>query len=626
MDNSAPRQEIDRLIATGAAQEAARSLSQLWQQRLDPSVAGFVVSRFEKLRPCLPLVSSRLSLLRSFTVEPAVPLLRAAAYVAGIDLSVQIGGFNTYTQEILDPESDLYGFAPDTVIMALQTRDVAPDLWGCYPDLTPSETRAAVERVVDQVQGLIQAFRSRSCAHLILQTLDLPPLLRRGILDVQSEEGQGAAIRQVNRELLRLTRDYPGVYLLDYDALVAHQGRVRWYDERKWLTMRMPVAAENLIHLAHEWLRYLHPLTGKVCKALVTDLDNTLWGGVIGEEGIAGIQVGPEYPGAAYQGLQRAMLDLYQRGVLLAVCSKNNRADAMEALEAHPGMLLRPHHFAALRINWNDKVQNLREIAAELNIGLDALAFLDDNPVERERVRGELPEVQVIELPVDPMDYSPAVRGSMLFERLTIATEDRERGRYYAEQHQRDELRQSAASLEEFYCSLQQEVEIAPVQPGTLARVAQLTQKTNQFNLTTRRYSEQQIAALAASSNWSICAVRVKDRFGDNGLVGVAMTQDVDDACEIDCFLLSCRVIGRQVETALLAFLVQQAQLRGAMRLQGWFLPTKKNAPARDFYEKHGFRLVREEGSGSLWSLDLRTASMAPPEWIQLTVLDGGTA
>src|SRR5262249_20661572 len=184
---------------------------------------------------------------------------------------------------------------------------------------------------------------------------------------------------------------YPGVFVLDYDGLVARHGRRNWHDERKWLTTRMPIRAENLIHLANEWLRFIHPLTGKVCKVLVSDLDNTLWGGVIGEEGISGIQIGSEYAGAAYLAVQRVLLDLYQRGIILAVCSKNNEAQAIEALKQHPAMLLRPHHFAALRINWNDKATNLLEIARELNVGIDSIAMLDDNPAEREWVQTNLP-------------------------------------------------------------------------------------------------------------------------------------------------------------------------------------------------------------------------------------------
>ncbi len=370
-------------------------------------------------------------------------------------------------------------------------------------------------------------------------------------------------------------------------------------------------------------MRFLVPLSGRIAKALVVDLDNTLWGGIIGEDGMTGIQCGAEYPGAAYQALQRAMLDLAKRGILLAICSKNNPDDAMEALNQHAGMLLRPKHFACMRINWQDKSQNLREIAAELNIGLDALAFVDDNPAERERVRAAAPEVLVLDLPQDPLQYAAAVRDCPAFERLSLSAEDLQRTGMYAAQQERSQAEQSFQSKEDFYRFLEQEAEIAPVLPQTLARIAQLTQKTNQFNLTTRRYSEQQIQELDASPDWQVFSITVRDRFGDHGLVGVAITHDEAEVCEIDTFLLSCRVIGRTVETALLAYLAESAAARGYHTLQGWFLPTKKNVPARDFYSQHGFSAQSQDDKGTLWTLDLRQHPLRPPAWIKLNILNG---
>ena len=618
MKNLDLRKEIDRFVASNSASSAARILGELWRAEAGPSTAGFVVSRYEQLRRCLNLASGRLFIPRSFTVEPVVPLLRAAGFVNGIDLVVQVGDFNAYVQEILDQDSRLYSFAPDVAILAVQTRDVAPALWDGYAWLTAEEAKTVVEGVVANFRDWVLAFRSNSQAALVLHTLEAPPLPAQGILDSQLALSQVSALQQINQQLRCLAAKHPGVYVLDYDALVARYGRTRWYDESKWLTMRLPIAADHLIHLANEWLRFVHPLVGRTCKALVTDLDNTLWGGVIGEDGMEGIQLGSEYPGAAFQAVQRVMLDFYERGILLAVCTKNNLADAIEALDNHPGMLLRPEHFAALRINWRDKAENLREIAAELNIGIDALAFLDDNAVERERIRSELPEVTVIELPDEPMEFARVLRNTPVFERLGLTEEDKERGRYYAEQRQRVEFEHSASTLEDFYKSLTQEVKIAPASNETLVRVAQLTQKTNQFNLTTRRYSEQQIAELVTSVDWRVYTASVTDRFGDNGLVSVIITRDSDEVCDIDTFLMSCRVVGRTVETAILSFLAQSALSRGMKRLQGWYIPTKKNELVKDFYRVHHFEMQPEHNGRSLWSIDLEKTSIACPEWISL--------
>jgi FkbH-like protein len=287
-------------------------------------------------------------------------------------------------------------------------------------------------------------------------------------------------------------------------------------------------------------------------------------------------------------------------------------------------MLLKPKDFAAIRINWSDKSQNLREIAAELNLGLDSLAFIDDNPFEREQLRQLLPEVHIIDLPEDPLGYAAAVQDCPLFERLALSEEDQQRTTMYAEQRERAHAEQNFQSKEDFFRYLEQEAEVATVSPATLARVAQLTQKTNQFNLTTRRYTEQQITEMAERPECQVLSIKVRDRFGDHGLVGVAITQDEGETCNIDTFLLSCRVIGRTVETAQLSQLATQASSRGCKRLSGWFLPTKKNAPARDFYSQHGFELAQQNGNGSLWSFDLSREKIAAPEWVKVIAVNGG--
>jgi FkbH-like protein len=617
------RSEADRLISAGSEELACLRLAELWRNEAGASAAAFLVSRYEQLRGKLPLVSYRLAILRSFTVEPAIPLLRAEAFVHGIDLTVQLGDFNAYAQEILDPESSLYRYSSDAVIIAARTADLAPDLWHEYPDLAPETVPAVAQRVSNSFSQWIRAFRERSSAALVVHSLELSARPSTGVLDAQQKTGQSATIQQINQELRQIASEHRGVYVLDYDGLIARHGRLRWHDERKWLIARMPIAADHLVYLAREWLRFLVPLSGKTAKALVADLDNTIWGGVIGEDGMTGIKLGPEYPGAAYQNLQRAMLDLVGRGILLAICSKNNLEDAMEALENHPGMLLRPKHFAAVRINWSDKAQNLREIASELNIGVDALAFLDDNPVEREQLRSALPEITVIDLPEDPLAYAAAVRDCPVFERLALSSEDQQRTNLYAERRERSQAEQKFHDKEDFFRYLEQEAEVVSVSPATLARVAQLTQKTNQFNLTTQRHTEQQIADMAKRPGWQVLSIRVRDRFGDHGLVGVAITRDEAETCEIETFLLSCRVIGRTVETALLSHLAQAAVARGRQCLTGRFFPTRKNAPARDFYAGHGFQLLEENRDGSVWTLDLQHHPIATPEWIRLKTTEG---
>ena len=611
------RKFIEELLATGSA-KAAVHLAAYWRQQKSPAAAHFVVAGYERLLPQLHLIHCRVRILRSFTVEPLIPLLRAAAFSAGVHLQVEVSDYNVYVQEILDPQSRLYVSRPDVVILALQTADVAPQLWHFSSEMTPEHRVEIIADVASRFRSWIEDFRTHCQADLIVHNLQVPAVPSRGLLDAQSLDSQHDAIIEINRHLRRIAGEHAGVHILDYDGLVARHGRFDWTDESKRLAMSLPIAPGHLIDLCEEWMRFLHPITGRIAKAVVVDLDNTLWGGVLGEDGVAGIRIGLEYPGAMYREVQRVLLDLRDRGILLAIASKNDTQEAMEVLASHPDMLLRPEHFAAFRIGWQEKPQSLREIAAELNIGVDALAFLDDNPVERERMATELPAVTVIDLPSEAVGFAQALRDCPAFERLRVSEEDLRRSQYYADQQQCEQLQRASRSPEEFFRSLQQVVEITPVNASNLRRVAQLTQKTNQFNLTTRRYTEQQIAALASSEDVEIFAMRVKDVYNDTGIVGAAILRYDKSICAIDTFLLSCRVIGRTVETALLAFVCQHARARGAVTLTGSFLPTRKNAPATDFYPRHGFALVVQTDNECSYEFDLSTSDILCPDWIRV--------
>ncbi|MFN7923991.1 MAG: HAD-IIIC family phosphatase [Bryobacteraceae bacterium] len=613
------RHQIDSHLAAQEWQPARALLERLWRETPTSAIAPYIVNCGAKLRGHIPLTACRARILRSFTLEPAVPLFRAGALIGGIDLEVKLSEFNAYTQEFLDPASPVYSDQPNIVFLAIATRDIAPSLWQDYADLAPTDIRSLVDNVLADFRNWIELFRSRSNAALVIHNLETPPAPAWGAYDQQGG-GQSEAIASINSGLRRLASQFSGVYVLDFDGLIARRGRDHWYDATKWFTVRMPMRAENLGLIAHEWLRFVHPTVGRLAKVVVTDLDNTLWGGVIGEDGMDGIRIHrDEYKGAGFWNLQRTLADLARRGILLAVASKNNPDDALQAIDQHPGMLLRSKDFAATRIGWGDKATSLREIAAELNVGIDSLVFLDDNPVERDHVRRELPEVHLIELPTDANQYAAAVRACPLFERLTLSAEDRERTAMYAQQAERRELERSAGSMEDFYRSLVQRVDVAPVAQADLARVAQLTQKTNQFNLTTRRYNEAEIADMARRSGWTVWSVSVRDRFGDNGLTGVVISRVENGACHLDTFLMSCRVIGRTVESAVLSAVAADARERGAAYIEGWFLPTKKNAPSREFYSQHGFAVAEERDGGALWRLDLGADSLRCPEWIELT-------
>ena len=334
------RDDIDRLIRGGEHAAAAAALRTLLRESPQSGTAAFATTRFEQIADRLALTTLRVAILRSFTIEPMLPLLRARAFAAGIDLKLMVGDYNVIAPQLIDPGSALHGFSADVVIVAALSRDLAPALWSGEGNL-----HEAAAEVSQQVGGWIGAFRKHCAATIIVQSLEQPAYAADGLVDATAGAGQRRAIHTANELIADAAASHRGVYLLDYDALVARHGRLPWADPHKDLAMRVPLRPDAYSALADEYLRFLYPLAGKTCKVLAVDLDNTLWGGIIGEDGPTGIRIGVDYPGSAYLALQRQLKALRRRGVLLAICSKNNAADAMAVLSDHSEMLLRPDDF-----------------------------------------------------------------------------------------------------------------------------------------------------------------------------------------------------------------------------------------------------------------------------------------
>jgi len=616
-----PRAEIDAALAAGDHAAARRFARIYLDQKPDASTARFLKARADKFWPPGRLVDHRVAFLRSFTMEPLLPLLDAEALLGGCRLETWVGAFNAYGQDILDPTSGLHGFRPQTVVLAIQTQDIAPALWSGFGALCEADARQAAEQAAGEIANLIDRLRAQSDASIIVHGLARPAMPDDGLLETSQALTQGEAIQLANTAIRTHCRSVPGARYLDYDELQARHGRLGWSDPRKWATVKLPFSAAAMHPMAREWWRYLQALILPRAKVLVLDLDNTLWGGTLGEDGVDGVALGDEHPGQHFKAFQRAILDVARRGVVLAIASKNNHADAHQMLDEHPHMLLRMPAFSATRINWEPKAQNILEMAAELNLGVDSFVFVDDNPAECEAVRRALPDVQVIELPADPTTYADLIRRHPAFERFSVSAEDLERGRYYAEERERQALSGSAETLEDFLAALEIRIVIEPVAAASLARAAQLTQKTNQLNTTTRRYSEAEMAAVLADPDRDAWVLRARDRFGDNGIVGVAVCHRRDGALEIEAFLLSCRVIGRQIETAFLAFLADDARRRGLAALEGLFIPTAKNAPAEKIYANAGLTPV-EGTTPELWRVELASGAPRRPDWVSLEVSD----
>lgn len=618
------RLQADEAIAADDAAAARRHLEQIWQRRPGPASATFIEQRCSILAAHSPLRRVRVAMLRSFTVEPLTPLLRAAGALHGLDIEVEVGGFNTYTQELMDGSGSFLVRNPaDVVIVAVQARDVAPDLWNDFADLSPDAVEQAIERVVAEFTSSIQAFRSFSPASVVMHGLEVPAQPALGVADGSGGISHRDAFVRINAGLQSLADSVSGVHLLNLDGVVTRVGADAWHDDAKWVAMRLPIRTPAMPALVDEWLRFIVPLTGQIAKVLVVDLDNTLWGGVIGEDGMDGIDLDPDrVTGAGHLALQRSVLDLRARGILLAIASKNNEADAMEVLEKHPNMKLRPEHFSAMRINWEPKADNLRSIAAELNVGIDSLAFIDDNPAECDQMRRLNPEVTVLELDTAPRPSRNPVMGHPRFERVGLTAEDRDRANMYEQQRARTEAQASASSLDDYLASLKTSVSIVPVPEQGVPRIAQLTQKTNQFNLTTRRYSEAEIEKFRTSDDVDVIEVSASDRFGDHGVIGTAIVERTETAARIDTLLLSCRVIGRGVETALLSWIVDRAHDAGITRVEGEFITTAKNQPAAEFFANNQFTLVDENDGHSNWTHTSDDEAVEKPDWIALAPED----
>jgi FkbH-like protein len=419
----------------------------------------------------------------------------------------------------------------------------------------------------------------------------------------------------LNRELAAAAG--PDVLLVDCDRIAAGVGKQRWFDDRYWHLAKQAVALDVLPELARHTAAVIAAGEGLSTKCIAVDLDNTLWGGVVGEVGLAGLQLGGGPQGEAFAAFQEHLLALRDRGILLAVVSKNNDADAREVFERHPDMRLKLSDFAAFRAGWDDKATVLRGIASELGIGLDAIAFVDDNPAERAVVRRLAPEVEVVTLPTDPSGFVRALCDTLLFESTSLTQEDLARAAQYQARAGAAALAEQGGTLEDFFAGLAMAAHSAPFDEQNLPRIAQLVAKTNQFNLTVRRHGLTDLRAFAADPSYETMYLRLRDRFGDHGLVGVLVARIDRDVADIDTWLLSCRVIGRTVENEMLARLCRNLADRGITRLRGTFVPSEKNQLVAQLYGRLGFSLLADDEGTTTWHYDTAAEGVVTSEFIR---------
>ncbi len=628
------RERIREQIKDAVARQDAVATVELGRQLLSVSSKSadvmFCAARFKEMAAPMQhqLGYKRLKtfVVRSVTVEPILPFLTVEMVLAGYVAEMEVGGYGSYMDEMLDPQSALSRSQADLVWVLLDIEEIS----GRLPDLCADGLGTGVEaelvESVSRVRQMLQSYRARDAGRIVLQGCVVPESTSLGqVADGNLKNGLVNVVKDLNRRLLEVCKTVSDCVFFDVDEVAARFGRSRWRDTRLFLSSRLPVSAEAFRSYARGVVRSSSVLFRPSRKVVCTDLDNTLWGGVLGEDGPQGILTGSAFPGNCYLEYQRYLKQLSARGILLALVSKNNEADVEEAFRVRSADLaVGLNTFIAKKIGWNDKTASLRALAEELSLGLDSFVFVDDSPVECAAVRQYLPEVAVVEAPVDrPWDLVRMLAEEWFFDSAAVTLEDVNRTREYEAQAQRNSLREGAVSTEDFLQSLGIVCTFLGALDAPLERTVQLLAKTNQFNLTTRRHSAEQVRRFATEPGGQAIALRVRDRFGDAGVVGVALVRRQGDACWIDSLLLSCRVIGRGVESALLWLIARRAAAMGARVLMGEYVPSAKNAPCADFYTKSGFetdaRASQDGQDGAIfYRLDLTERMPTSPPWLTL--------
>ncbi|MEN6350422.1 MAG: HAD-IIIC family phosphatase [Syntrophomonas sp.] len=531
----------------------------------------------------------KLFFLRNYTIDTIEPFIKFRLYESNIKPQLLFGDYDVIAQEVLESSSSLHQFAPDIIALSLWLENMAPDYYSFSwdPKVVVLELIQLFDLIKDRTRGLVVA-----------NTFIAPFYSEMGILRSQQLSRIDERIEFINNEIKEyVRRNSNRFYLVDWERLVKTLGEEFSMDYRYWYSSRAPFKPAFLDLYAKEIVILARALKGRAKKCVVLDADNTLWGGIVGEDGIEGIALDNyKYPGKSFYDFQKTLLFLYERGVMLAICSKNNENDVWEVLDKHPHCLIKREHIAAWRINWEDKASNIQSIVHEINIGIDSIVFIDDSSVECELVRSFFPDITVLQVPDKLYLYPPLLLKEGYFDTLTISQEDKLRTEMYRAEAQRNNEKQRFENINDYLSSLQLEANIHPVRNNEITRVAQLTQKTNQFNLTTRRYSEKDIEEMANQPDSCVFSLSVKDKFGDYGLTGVLIVKREENTAFIDSLLLSCRILGRKLEDVFVQYCIKTVERRwGVSSWHAEYVPSQKNQQVAGFWDRTGFILKADD-------------------------------
>ena len=538
------------------------------------------------------LKNIKIAFLRDYTVERIIPYLEYFLLKEGFLPKFYFSDFDNIFQDIVNHESKYYKFAPDITIIAQSTNSINEKLTNNFIEAMEKNLDAEIKNNLSELENIFSHLYKKKVGTVLIHNFETPKFAAMGILDYQSINYQINVFRKLNLQLARICEKYKDIHIVDIDFLQRFYGVEKSFDNRYWHLEKNPYTQNYLQHISKEYLKFVKAIKGKTKKSLILDLDNTLYGGILGEDGFEGIKIGQTYPGSAFKNFQKTILGFYNRGVVLGLCTKNNFEDVMEILEKHPDMVLRAKHFSVIKANWDDKASNIQNISEELNIGLDSLVFVDDNPFEINLVKSRLPEVTAVQLPDDPVFYSDTLNELGCFDNLNFSFEDKKRTKMYQAEVKRKKLKVKFNNISDYLSTLNMNLEIKKNDKFVAPRIAQLCQRTNQFNLTTKRYTEGDIKKFIKNKNADVFSVRLKDKFGDMGIIGAAIVKYKEEKAEIDSFILSCRSLGRGVENAFLYYCLSKIKKRGCKLVNGYYNKTKKNKQVEEFFDKRGFKLV----------------------------------
>ena len=562
-----------------------------------------------------PIKTLRIGILSSFTPLGLENLLRSLLLSAGIFPEFYVAGFNQWAMELHDPQSGLAQFQPQLTLSLLHESLFLPFGWN------PAELDQVRKYAFEQLTLLEESMRNflaRSKGSVVLHTVPLPAIEWNSVLAIKNKAWFGRFWRELNMRILDLS-DLESGYVIDLESMLTHTA-VEVRDSRLFQFAEMAWTSEVLLLMAEQVTALCRAQHGSVSKCLVLDLDNTLWGGVVGDDGPSRIAIGGMYPGKAYKEVQRRAKMLQQQGVILAICSKNEQSIVEEVFQTHEEFVLRLEDFAVVEANWQPKDENVRRIAERLNIGLDSLVFVDDSSFECTLVREHVPEVNVVQLGSEPAEHAQRVFANGAFAGLVTTETDRNRTAMYKAQAERAAFAESISGKEDYLRKLDIRVSLYRVDESAIGRVAQLSQRTNQFNMTTRRWDDGELRGLLDQEDALVMCFESSDRFGKEGIVGAVWVTKRDEVWKVENFIMSCRVFSRHIEHAVLCHVMDLARQSGATTLESVFSPTPKNKVASGFYANAGFEKVGESEEGTIhYARSLANEAPLMPEWINLT-------